>query len=606
MRTRTNRSPARHMRRQRERGAALLMMLLVATLILAAGGALILSSALTGTNAADATAEKQAYYAAEAGLQMSMNALRGNMAHDSAVANGTRMNFRTAVTPDLSNGVGRSPNNDPCVADTPNLPSPCRLQGWLPYNSNGVVPVDPNGSSSFRTTVYDPDQSHRITYSTSGQFRGLNGIVGSILGPNQIKLGGLLDFITITFVPKPATTINANQPTPIDLGSFRVQKSSLLAALPLNLGAFATFDLTVTQTSPWQGTTVFKNITLGTPGILSCPLQLFRLNIPQPGRKAGGTDFIINSNLINVGCPPAVNAAVVEQIQATLGPPPPRRLVVRTVGFGPHFARKQMEMSVSRADLLFEVPATLTVRGADDCSALNFNTGNSNAQTYTGNDHGNPPEAARPAIAVRACDYDDVVGGTGKPNNVTGSSQVGIMAGPPGGGALTSETVDTPDFLQTANAARAYLNDLQTTAIAQGRYFKPAPGTPYASNEGTASNPAFTFVDGDCNLTGGAGFLIVTGELNMSGNPSFDGVILVLGEGRMNRNGGGSGDISGAIVLAKFARTWDSSENGLSHPFLAPTFNTNGGGNADVQYNSTAIERALSGFGARVTGVLEY
>jgi type II secretory pathway component PulK len=66
--------------RKNERGAALLMSLLVATALLAAGGALILTTATTAKTAINSTSEMQAYYAAEAGLQAALNALRGNAA----------------------------------------------------------------------------------------------------------------------------------------------------------------------------------------------------------------------------------------------------------------------------------------------------------------------------------------------------------------------------------------------------------------------------------------------------------------------------------------------------------------------------------------------
>ena len=88
----------------------------------------------------------------------------------------------------------------------------------------------------------------------------------------------------------------------------------------------------------------------------------------------------------------------------------------------------------------------------------------------------------------------------------------------------------------------------------------------------------FTFVDGDCTLTSGSGFLVVTGTLTMRGNTNFKGVILVLGKGKLIRNGGGNGDIYGGITIAAFDRTGGD--------FTAPTFETNGGGNSTIQYDS--------------------
>jgi hypothetical protein len=132
------------------------------------------------------------------------------------------------------------------------------------------------------------------------------------------------------------------------------------------------------------------------------------------------------------------------------------------------------------------------------------------------------------------------------------------------------------------------------------------------SNDGTANNPVMTFIDGDCVLDGGAGFLVVTGNLDMSGNPNFDGVILVMGQGSVTRSGGGQGTINGAMVVAKFQRTWPAANddpaipNRIEYPFLTPTFITNGGGTSNFQYNSTSVSRALNSIGSRATGVLEY
>src|SRR5690349_15217907 len=78
-----------------ERGAALITTLLLATLLLAAGGILLLVTSITGTNAADSTAEVQAYYAAEAGVAQTLKVMRGNEASNPA---GTTASFRNIVT----------------------------------------------------------------------------------------------------------------------------------------------------------------------------------------------------------------------------------------------------------------------------------------------------------------------------------------------------------------------------------------------------------------------------------------------------------------------------------------------------------------------------
>ncbi len=128
----------------------------------------------------------------------------------------------------------------------------------------------------------------------------------------------------------------------------------------------------------------------------------------------------------------------------------------------------------------------------------------------------------------------------------------------------------------------------------QGRYFGTFSGT-----SGSVASPAFTFVDGDCTLDGGAGLLIVTGSLILNGNPDFSGLILVLGNGVVLRDGAGNGEIYGAVVVAKF------SQNG-NGGFLAPTFLTDGAGTSLMQYDSSAVRSALNVGGPRILGIHEY
>src|SRR5215211_6325103 len=88
-----------------ERGAALVTMLLVSVLLLGAGGALIMTTTMSANNSVGSTAEMQAYYVAESGMQSALNVLRGNT--KPLVNDDDRMSFRAAVVPDVSNG----PNN---------------------------------------------------------------------------------------------------------------------------------------------------------------------------------------------------------------------------------------------------------------------------------------------------------------------------------------------------------------------------------------------------------------------------------------------------------------------------------------------------------------
>jgi hypothetical protein len=114
----------------------------------------------------------------------------------------------------------------------------------------------------------------------------------------------------------------------------------------------------------------------------------------------------------------------------------------------------------------------------------------------------------------------------------------------------------------------------------------------------------FTFVDGDFTLGPGSptgqGTLIVTGDLTLNGNFQWNGVIMVLGTGRVFRSGGGHGDIYGAMFVANFARTGASTD-----VFGAPTFNTDGGGSSNIQYSSDAVDKAKAVGGHAIKGVRE-
>jgi hypothetical protein len=200
-------------------------------------------------------------------------------------------------------------------------------------------------------------------------------------------------------------------------------------------------------------------------------------------------------------------------------------------------------------------------------------------------------EPQRPAFAVSPCDKDTVNAGISKHDTVV-DPEIGIL----GDDDTTPGTVETPSFLESADRARAYLNSLQTQARATGRYIQPPSGSATTVDDGIDS-PMFTFVDGDCTLTSGAGVLVVTGTLTMRGNTNFKGIILVLGKGEVIRDGGGNGEIYGGITIAAFDRT--------AGGFTAPTFHTNGGGNSTIQYDSSALTMAISS-GSNVSGIREF
>jgi hypothetical protein len=148
---------------------------------------------------------------------------------------------------------------------------------------------------------------------------------------------------------------------------------------------------------------------------------------------------------------------------------------------------------------------------------------------------------------------------------------------------------------------------MMAAAVNEGRYFTTGDAAINSSGGLGASNPdgMLTFVDGDLTLGPGSptgqGTLIVTGTLTLDGSFGFNGVIMVLGGGTVLRSGGGHGDIFGAMFVSKFARTGANTDL-----FQSPTFDTSGGGTANIQYNSDAVEKAKQSGGHRIVAVREY
>ncbi len=103
---------------------------------------------------------------------------------------------------------------------------------------------------------------------------------------------------------------------------------------------------------------------------------------------------------------------------------------------------------------------------------------------------------------------------------------------------------------------------------------------------------------GDCSLDQGSGLLIVEGSLYFNGaGPNFNGIILVLGAGRVLKQGGGNRNVYGSIMIARF---------GATGGFLEPTFEyLGGGGSSNLQYNSKHVLDAMVMPGGVVLGVAE-
>jgi hypothetical protein len=115
----------------------------------------------------------------------------------------------------------------------------------------------------------------------------------------------------------------------------------------------------------------------------------------------------------------------------------------------------------------------------------------------------------------------------------------------------------------------------------------------------SCQTPRIAYASGDISLSGattGYGILVVTGTLNISGNFSWDGIVVAIGEGTINFSGGGSGTINGGVYLA---RTRDDSGNLLTS-LGSPAFHWNGGGGNGIHYNSCYVSNGAQAQAFRI------
>ena len=285
----------------------------------------------------------------------------------------------------------------------------------------------------------------------------------------------------------------------------------------------------------------------------------------------------------------------------------PERLRIRITGLGPRDSRKNMEVVVNRYTVEYDVKATVTLPNGSG-TPIGFDLGGSNVTSTSGEDLSGSGNTIA-AFAISNPDYNttnNVIDGCDPDGSNCSGSGPNVYPGDP---AVLGNS-NTPSFLSSVTNAREFLygsEGMKQSAINQGRYF-PDAASAYASTAGLgASNPdgVFTFIDGDLTLgpgnPTGQGTLIVTGKLTLDGNFNFNGVIMVLGEGEVYRSGGGHGNIYGALFVAKFAATGADTDQ-----FSAPIFDTSGGGTANIQYSTDAVDKAKSVGGHAVKGVREY
>jgi hypothetical protein len=213
-----------------------------------------------------------------------------------------------------------------------------------------------------------------------------------------------------------------------------------------------------------------------------------------------------------------------------------------------------------------------------------FGTPHSNNAGIDGTDgNGGPP-------AVPGC----VTTGALQPAIGTGSAADAASVGPqifrPANfvGSGPSPSVVNAAASLTQWSTPAQLNTLvsELANAADYSYSCGIGGGGCSGSYGTTANPQITFINGDVSLGGGAGVLVVTGTLTISGAMQFNGLILVIGQGNVVINGGGNGTIYGEMLAAQTNSSVSPYAQLAAFPNPSPSFTWNGGGKSHMYYNS--------------------
>lgn len=399
----------------------------------------------------------------------------------------------------------------------------------------------------------------------------------------------------------------------------------LLATLLLTAGGALIMITATTGTNAVDSTAEMQAYYAAEAGV-AATMNVIRGNVPSnpAGTRATFRNIIMLQSLWNATSGNSVSVAAngsAFRITSILDPDDtdgsirtsnpnynPTRLRFQLIGVGPRAAQKKMEFVVNRFTANYAVTSTVTIPNGSG-SQINFNLGGSNVSSYSGLDGAGNPTAAVSAFGISGSDFNttsNVIDGCLPDGTNCGGSTAVVTPTTP----MILDTSNTPSFLSSVDAARTFLygsDGMMNTAISEGRYFTNGAAAISSPGGLGAANPngVFTFVDGDFTLgpgnPTGQGTLIVTGTLTLDGNFNFNGVIMVLGAGRVLRSGGGTGNIYGAMFVANFSRTGSSTD-----AFGTPTFDTSGGGNSNIQYNSEEIERAKGAMGHVVAALREY
>ena len=275
-------------------------------------------------------------------------------------------------------------------------------------------------------------------------------------------------------------------------------------------------------------------------------------------------------------------------------------------------SRRMTQYEVARSQIPLNMPAALTFNG----NPAYFEPPSSNAFEVNGTDNcGGPPKVAlgglnrpgctnlssapvSPAPANQcASDYLYDIADSKRPDQYTSA----VCTSTPCTGDVTNELNNQAQNLAT----RQGLEDL-VAGIASQADETATTVAGITGGFGTATNPRIIVINNDGSPTNptdgteeripsGYGILVVRGTAVLGGNQAWHGAVLVVGDGRLRKEGGGGGDTYGGMMVAN-TRWANNNASGLSTALPStqldpgpPFLDWNGGGNALIKFDSCAI-----------------
>ena len=605
-----------------ERGAAMVMALLISFLLVAASAGVLLSTSVNSANVTDIVAEQQAYAAAESGIQSVVNVLRykctqaiedstGCKVRPEPLLDNTKPAYHKANTITYVRALTNLTSNSP--DDTVTNP---RLSRWMSYSATtdaGHVVYSAAQNHEYSVSISDPDNTGTIvSFNTSGRFYESDGL--SVVS-NVKTWGSGANKLTITYNPTTVTNLDISNASevPTNYGSFdvRIDGSGAL------INTMNRFEIGVHMTRPYLAYRtirgfVLPNSSAGTAPKIVFDSETYTLRGSEIDLEMSG--FLTQTTTRPYGYQGQLTANVPNTITGTISAPEPDRLLVKSTGYGPRGARKELEAIVqSNYFSGLGAPATITMVGppSGPNGNFNFDPGHSNAMLYSGVDLATGSSDIIPPIGVTTNvppgDDDsnlehvlDAVGGHIS-NNVQGVPSNVRNEIPPW--MLNPATMDATikSIYDTA------LNTYDPSNLARtGRVFTNSNPTSFGDN---ATGSGITFCDGNCELgpVAGGGLLVVTGTLTLRGNFDFNGLIVVTGGGGIIRSGGGNGTIQGNIIVSPYENStiYGNTDPTPGSDFWAPQWHTSGGGNSTISYNSNNQANSLNAINNVVLGVVE-